>query len=112
MTKIVSGVVDIIGRTDMRACFTLALFGLVWKILTMIEAKPDLLESAPFMQFVGPIGGAGGLLLIASFLFGSNKESGEKSRALSDNAATMRAAGMQVTPPPSPPPAPHDEPTT
>lgn len=96
MSGFVKSLADVISRTDMRAWFTLALFGLVWKVLTMIEDRPELLESAPFMQLVGPIAGAGGLLLIASFLFGSNKEGSDKSKALADNASTLRAAGIPV----------------
>lgn len=96
MTKLANGIADVFAKIDMRAWFTIGIFFLVWKVLDMIDADKSLLESAPFMQFVGPIGGAGGLLLIASFFFGSNKESGEKSAALRDNAATLRDAGITV----------------
>ena len=96
MSGFIRAITDAVARFDMRAWFTLLLFGLVWKILTMIEDTPALLESAPFMQLVGPIAGAGGLLLIASFLYGSNKESAQKSEALRDNASTMRQAGIPV----------------
>lgn len=96
MSGFIRAITEGLSRFDMRAWFTLLLFGLVWKILTMIEESPELLESAPFMQLVGPIAGAGGLLLIASFLYGSNKESAQKSEALRDNASKMRQAGIPV----------------
>lgn len=96
MTSFFTAVGNLIARVEMRAWFTIAMFGLVWKVLDMIEGDKTLLESAPFMQLVGPLAGAGGLLLIASFFFGSNKESGEKSQALKANAETLRDAGFQL----------------
>lgn len=109
MTSFFTAVGNLIARVEMRAWFTIAMFGLVWKVLDMIEGDKTLLESAPFMQLVGPLAGAGGLLLIASFFFGSNKESGEKSQALKANAETLRDAGFQLgrrTEDPHPSPAP------
>lgn len=96
MSGFIRAITDGLARFDMRSWFTLLLFGLVWKILTMIEETPALLESAPFMQFVGPIGGAGGLLLIASFLYGSNKESAQKSTALAANARRATEMGLDI----------------
>lgn len=95
MSAFFTAIGNLFARVDMRAWFTIAIFGLVWKILDMIEADKTLLESAPFMQLVGPIAGAGGLLLIASFFFGSNKESGERAKANADNAATLRQLGVE-----------------
>lgn len=83
-------------RIDLRGWFTLALLALVWRIVEIIAGRPELLESSAFMQLVTPICGAGGLLLVASFLFGANKSEAEKTKALADNAATMREAGIPV----------------
>lgn len=83
-------------RIDLRAWFTAALFALVWRIIEIIAARPSLLENASFMQLVGPLCGAGGILLIASFLYGSNKEGADKTSALADNAKTLTALGVPL----------------
>lgn len=102
MTAFFTAIGNMIARVDTRAWFTVGIFALVWKVLDLIQADKTLLDSAPFMQFVGPIGGAGGLLLIASFFFGSNKESAQKSTALAANAVQMRDAGIPVGGTPAP----------
>lgn len=94
-------------RIDLRSWFTVALFALVWRIIELVAAKPALLQDSSFMQLITPIAGAGGLLLVASFLFASNKEGADKSTALRENAVLMREAGIPVgrradDPPPDP----------
>lgn len=88
-------------RIDLRSWFAIAIVALVWRIIELVAAVPALLDNASFMQLITPITGAGGLLLIAAFLYASNKSSDDKTKALSDNAATMRAAGMNVGAPPA-----------
>lgn len=92
----VAAVWSALARVDLRGWFTLALLALVWRIIEIIAARPSLLDNASFMQLVTPICGAGGLLLIASFLYASSKGDADKSAALANNAATMREAGIPV----------------
>jgi len=83
-------------RIELRAWFTAALLALVWRIIELVAEKPALLQDSSFMQLITPIAGAGGLLLIASFLFASNKGDADKSAALRENATLMREAGIPV----------------
>lgn len=83
-------------RMDLRAWFVVGMFALVWRIIELIADRPELLENASFMQLIGPLCGAGGILLVASFLFGANKDEAAKTKALADNAATLREAGLPV----------------
>lgn len=85
-----------LSRVDLRGWFTAALLALVWRIIEIIAATPTLLDNASFMQLVTPICGAGGILAIAAFLFGTNRSEAEKTKALADNAALMREAGLPV----------------
>lgn len=91
-----AAVFNAIRAIDLRAWFAAALVALTWRIIEIIALNPALLANASFMQLITPIVGAGGLLLIATFLFGSNKESAQKTAALADNAAQMREAGLPV----------------
>ena len=96
MTKFFNALFAPLMRLDLRSWFTVAIVVLTWRIIELIAANPSLLENASFMQLVGPICGAGGLLLIASFLYGSNKEGADKTAALRANAEGMREAGIPV----------------
>lgn len=95
-SRAISAVWSAILRIDLRGWFTFAIIALVWRIIEIIAERPALLDNASFMQLVTPLCGAGGILLIASFLFGSNKGEAEKTKALADNAAMMREAGLPV----------------
>ncbi|MBY0395658.1 MAG: hypothetical protein K2X91_04195 [Thermoleophilia bacterium] len=98
-------------RIPMRAWIAGSVVGLTWRILELVAARPALLADSSFMQLITPITGAGGFLLIVTFLFGSTKESADKSESLRENAKTMNAAGIPVggrradDPPPEPRPA-------
>ena len=109
MTSFANAIIAIINallapilRIDLRAWFTIFLGALVWRIIEIVANQPTLTDNSSFMQLITPIAGAGGLLLIVTFLFGSNKESVQKSDALRDNARTMREAGIPVGPPSDP----------
>lgn len=83
-------------KIDFRWLFAVGLFAMTWRIIELVADNPGLLDSSPFMQLITPIAGAGGLLLVAAFLFGSNRESAQKTEALSENARQMRTAGLPV----------------
>lgn len=96
MSAAISAVWAAVTRVDLRGWFTLGLSLLVWRIIELVAANPALLDSSPFMQLVTPLVGAGGFLLVATFLFGSTKGDADKTAALANNAATMREAGLPV----------------
>lgn len=77
---------------DQRGWIIIGFFGLTWRILEAIASNPALLANASFMQFVQPIAGAGGLLLICSFFFGSSKGASDA------NARADRADARAGTP--------------
>lgn len=83
-------------RIDLRAWFAIFLGALVWRIIELVAKNPELLDNSSFMQLITPIAGAGGFLLVASFLFASNKEGADKSSALRYNAELMREAGIPL----------------
>lgn len=83
-------------RVDLRSWFTVGMFALVWRIIELVAENPALLQDSSFMQLITPIAGAGGLLLIATFLFSATKEGADKSAALRENAKTMNAHGIPV----------------
>jgi len=82
---------------DQRGWIILGFFGLTLRILEIIQENPALLANASFMQFIGPISGAGGLLLIASFFFGSSKGTAE-ANARTDRVLDASARGAEPPP--------------
>lgn len=82
---------------DQRGWIILGFFGLTWRILEIIRENPALLANASFMQFIGPISGAGGLLLIASFFFGSSKGTAE-ANARTDAVLEAKKTGPDPQP--------------
>jgi len=91
---------------DERGWIILGFFGLTWRILEIIQLNPALLANASFMQFIGPIAGAGGLLLIASFFFGSSKgtaDANARSDAILEATKTAEPQPVMVTTTPDEP---------
>lgn len=68
---------------DMRGWAAAGFFALAGYLLHMIEVKPELLNSAPFMQFAGMVM-TGGVLLVGSYLFGANKAGADASAKMVD----------------------------
>lgn len=97
-------------RIPMRAWMALAVVALTWRIIELVAANPTLLADSSFMQLITPICGAGGFLLIVSFLYATTKEGADKSETIRENAKTLNAAGIPLgrrgdDPPPEPDPA-------
>lgn len=82
---------------DLRGWAIAGFFALTFFTLAMIRENPALLANASFMQFVQQLS-TGGLLLVASYLFGSSKSSSETNAKLVDAVA----AGTTVNIPPGP----------
>lgn len=57
---------------DQRGWAMIGFFAVTFYTLHMIEKNPALLANASFMQFVQSLA-AGGILLVAAFLFGGSK---------------------------------------
>jgi hypothetical protein len=83
---------------DARVWVAAGYFGLTFRLLQLIESKPELLNSAPFMTVATLIGGSGGLGVVGAFFFGGTRSGSDvmtaQSKALVANS---------TTPPPSPP---------
>lgn len=68
---------------DVRGWAVIGFFGLTYLILGMIYFHPELLKDADFMQFSQTLA-TGGILLIASNLFGGTKSGAETNKALAE----------------------------
>lgn len=84
------------GWPDARAWGGVAIVGLTWKILTMIEANPALLANASFMQLAGGVVGAGGLGLFLAFHFASSAGTAKANQRA--DAAERRAEKQENRP--------------
>lgn len=80
----------------MRGWIAAAVCGLTWRIIELVADNPALLQESAFMQLITPIAGAGGFLLIVSFLFASTKESTDKTETVRENAKTLNAMGVPL----------------
>lgn len=80
---------------DTRVWVMVGIFGLAYKILSMIEAKPDLLTNAAFMTVATMVLGGSGLGAVVAFQFGGTKTGSEVMKAQS-------AAVIASTPPADP----------
>lgn len=69
---------------DTRACMILGIFGLAYKLLSMIDGKPVLLNNTAFMMVATLILGGSGLGAIVAYLFGGTKTGSEVMKAQSD----------------------------
>lgn len=58
---------------DFRGWVAMGYFALGWRVIEIIAAQPKLLDNSAFMLLVGSTVGAGGLGMVATFLFGSSK---------------------------------------
>lgn len=65
---------------DFRGGVAGGFFLLTWRILEIVSANPELLKNVAFMQVAGQVMGAGGLLLICAYLFGSSKGSADNAQ--------------------------------
>lgn len=78
---------------DVRGFAIIGFFALTFMLLGMIARNPDLLKDAAFMQLAQSLA-TGGILLVASNLFGGTKSGTETNKALAES----------ITPsPPTPP---------
>lgn len=78
---------------DTRVAVMLGVFGLAYKILLMIEAKPALLDNSAFMTVVTLIIGGSGLGAVIAFLFGGTRTGAEVMKAQSASLIANSAAG-------------------
>lgn len=74
------------GWPDQRGWVAIGFFAAEFKLLDMISTNPALLANASFMQFAGMIT-TGGVLLIASNLFGGTKSGADASAKIADALA-------------------------
>lgn len=79
---------------DFRGFVALGFFLLSWRIVEIIAANPALLKDPAFMQVAGQIMGAGGLLLIAAFLFGASKGASD-ANARADKALDVATKAQE-----------------
>lgn len=75
---------------DTRGWATAAFFVIEFKLLDMIQHNPTLLANASFMQFAGTLT-TGGVLLIASNLFGASKTGSDNAQKITE-ALTAQAS--------------------
>ncbi len=66
---------------DVRGWAIVGFFGLAFKLLDMIGNNQALLKDASFMQFAQSLA-TGGVLLVATNLFGGTKSGAETNKAL------------------------------
>lgn len=69
------------GWPDVRGWAIIGFFALTFVLLGLIGLNPDLLENASFMQFAQSLA-TGGILLVATNLFGGTKSGAETNSAL------------------------------
>jgi hypothetical protein len=62
---------------DAREWWLVGLFALAWKLLDMVQQRPDLLKDAAFMTIATLILGGSGIGAASSFLFGGTKTGSE-----------------------------------
>lgn len=77
---------------DVRGWTIIGFFGLTYAILAMIYFHPEFLKDADFMQFSQTLA-TGGILLIASNLFGGTKSGAETNKALAEGVAKALPPG-------------------
>lgn len=86
---------------DFRGWAAIGFFGLTFMSLAMIDHNPALLGIPSFMQFIGGLA-TGGVLLVASHLFGGTKSGAETNAKLAEAIGTSTPAApgaVTVTPP-------------
>lgn len=86
---------------DVRGWAIIGFFAVTFITLAMIREQPALLKDSSFMQFIQALS-TGGILLVASNLFGGTKSGAE----VSDKIASAAMAPAPPAPPPPPVPAP------
>lgn len=82
------------GWPEVRGWAIIGFFGLTFALLGMIAANPALLENASFMQFAQSLA-TGGILLVATNLFGGTKSGAETNSALASSVAKSAAKDEQ-----------------
>lgn len=77
---------------DLRGWAIVGFFAITFYCLRMIETNPALLANPGFMQFISALS-TGGILLIASNLFGGTKSSADANAKLAEIAASGTTPG-------------------
>ena len=81
---------------DFRLCAAFAVFAMVFYLLHMIEAKPELLKDAAFMGMAGLLVGSGGIGTVLAYAFGGTKSGSEvmtsQNKALTNPSPPTPAA--------------------
>lgn len=80
---------------DVRGWAIIGFFGITFATLAIIRESPALLKDASFMQFIQGLS-TGGILLVASNLFGGTKSGAEVNDKLAQSIASA-----PVTQPPA-----------
>lgn len=78
------------GWPDFRGWAAIGFFGLAFQSLYMIDKNPALLGIPSFMQFIGGLA-TGGVLLVASHLFGGTKSGAETNAKLAEKIGASAA---------------------
>ena len=81
---------------DLRGWAIMGFFALTFFCLHMIETNPALLANPGFMQFISALS-TGGILLVASNLFGGTKSGSENSAKMADALASSAPAPGTMT---------------
>ena len=81
---------------DLRGWAIMGFFALTFFCLHMIETNPALLANPGFMQFISALS-TGGILLVASNLFGGTKASSEANAKMAEALTSAAPAQPVVT---------------
>jgi hypothetical protein len=85
---------------DFRGWAAIGFFAVTFMSLHMIDKNPALLGIPSFMQFIGGLA-TGGVLLVASHLFGGTKSGAETNAKLAESIGVAPAPGTVTVSPPS-----------
>ncbi len=84
---------------DFRGWAAIGFFAITFQSLVMIDHNPALLGVPSFMQFISMLS-TGGVLLVASHLFGGTRSGAETSARLADTVTNLTSKAATSEPEP------------